>query len=90
MSAPALEWVEVWKWDHLHWPEKVRVVKIDHDYYLEEGKTSTSYRGSYFETPEAAFDHAIDECRRRAEQYTRDKEFLERKRENFFKKNKQN
>jgi hypothetical protein len=85
-TATTPKWVTVWKFDWRKWPEKVRVLKVTDNYWIEEGSEHTNYKGGYFETPEAAFDHEAAELERRIKSLQRDKEQLVAKRESFFKK----
>lgn len=85
-ATDKLAWVEMWKMDYRRWPEKVRVLKVTDNYWLEEGQEHTNYKGGYFATPEAAFDHAAEDAERSIRDAARRKQDLATARENFFKK----
>lgn len=59
------EWAVLWRLDRVTFmPEQVRVLPVSHQYVLVEGEEHTSYRGGFFDTPEAAFKNEREEAER--------------------------
>lgn len=90
-TTKAPECVEMWKLGKYGSlvPEKVRVLLISDQYWLEEGEEHTSYRGNFFPTAESAFDHLLRDCDEWIARQQRNKENILAARERFFSKGKE-
>lgn len=79
-----IQWRKLWRLNRVTLnPQQDRVMPVSNDFVLVEGEDHTSYRGNFFETPEKAFAHALEDAELSIRRGQQEKERLERARERY-------